>query len=372
MEASKIIAKARTHLMLRQPFFGSIALSLTMEETDEIPSMATDGKSIKYNPKFVQMHKIEEIEGVIAHEAMHVALKHMLRRGDFDRQLWNMATDYAINLIVVDSGLKIPECGLLEREYQGMSAEAIYNRLLQDPPEPESQDWNFGGVEEAKGEDGQGLSESEASALEGEVDVMVLRAHSTAKAMGKVPAGIDGLITEISAPKVDWRDKLRTFIGGDQPDDYSWRRPNRKFYGTYGVYMPSVDHYGAGHVVVGVDTSGSVSDAELAQFLGELSAIAEDMCPASVTVIGCDSKVQSVTQYEQGEPIDKLNSTGRGGTRVSPVFDHIKEQGLPVDSFIYFTDLYVWDFPLEPDFPVLWVSTGSPDAPWGEVVNAKL
>jgi len=85
MEASKIIAKARTHLMLRQPFFGSIALSLTMEETDEIPSMATDGKSIKYNPKFVQMHKIEEIEGVIAHEAMHVALKHMLRRGDFDR-----------------------------------------------------------------------------------------------------------------------------------------------------------------------------------------------------------------------------------------------------------------------------------------------
>ena len=372
MEATKTIARAKTHLMLRHPFFGSLAMSLPFIEDSEIPTMCTDGKSVRFNPEFVLKYTIEQIEGVIAHEVMHVALQHPLRIGDRDHKVWNMATDYAINQIVTDSGLELPSEGLLDPQFRGMAAEAIYPRLLQDQPEPED-GWDFGEITQPQNDDGTPMSESEIEQLAGDINVKVLQAHASAKMQGKLPAGIDGLIGEISKPKVDWRDKLRTFIGGDQPDDYTWRRPNRKFYGTYGIYMPSVDHYGAGHVVIGVDTSGSVSDAELAQFLGEINAIAEDMQPKTVTVIGCDSKIQSVTEYDQGESIETLNSTGRGGTAVSPVFDLVAERELQCDSFIYFTDLHVWDFPdTAPDYPVLWVSTDADEAPFGEVVSARL
>ena len=372
MEATKTIARAKTHLMLRQPFFGSLAMSLPFIEDSEIPTMCTDGKSVRFNPEFVGQYTIEEIEGVIAHEVMHVALQHPLRIGERDHEVWNMATDYAINQIVIDSGLQLPEKRLLDEQFRGMSAEAIYPRLLQDTPEPED-GWSFGEIVTPTNDDGTGMSEADIEALSADIGVKVLQAHATAKMQGKLPAGVDGLIEEISKPKVDWRDKLRTFIGGDQPDDYTWRRPNRKFYGTYGIYMPSVDHYGAGHVVIGVDTSGSVSDAELSQFLGEINAVAEDMQPKSVTVIGCDSSIQSVTEYGQGESIETLNSTGRGGTAVSPVFDLVEERGLECDSFIYFTDLHVWDFPdTAPEYPVLWVSTDADEAPFGDVVRAQV
>jgi len=371
MEASKTIAKARTHLMFEQPFFGSLALTLEMIETSEIPTMCTDGKSIKYNPEFVQLHSLDEIKGVIAHEVMHVAFQHMLRRGELNPEVWNIATDYAINQIVVDAGMTLPESALLDDQYRGMASETVYNRLIQDPPEDMPEGWNFGEVEEATGEEGQALSEEEVKQMAEEVQVNVLRAHQTAEAMGKVPAGVSDLIKEMSSPKVDWRDKLRAFIGGDQPDDYTWRRPNRKFFGTYGIYMPSVDHVGAGRIVVGVDTSGSVNDEMLKGFLAELNAISEDMSPDSVTVIGCDAEVQSVHEYGEGEVIEDLDCTGRGGTRVSPVFEYIRDNDLPVDSFIYFTDLHVWDFPMAPDYPVLWVSTGLDEAPFGDVVVAK-
>lgn len=375
MEANRVMARAKTHLMLKQPFFGSLAMALpTIEDTD-ISTMATDGKSIRFNPSFVDRIPFEQTMGVVAHEVMHVALKHMLRRGTFDPKIWNMATDYAINLIVVDSGLQLPEEGLLDREFEGLSAESIYNKLLEkdengELPQPQ-EGWNFGEVEEMKGEDGSALSEQESDAVEQDIDVKVLQAVETAKMMGGVPAGIDEMVKQMKKPKVDWREKLRLFIEGDQPDDYTWRRPNRKFYSGYGIYMPSVDHYGTGDLVVAVDSSASVSADELAQYLGEINAISEDMSPRSITVIACDTQIQSVQCYEQGETVEMLDAKGRGGTRVSPVFNYIEEQGLDVDSMVYFTDLYVSDFPDAPDYPVLWVSTGADEAPFGEVVSAR-
>jgi predicted metal-dependent peptidase len=370
MEASKIMAKARTHLMLRQPFFGSLALRLQLIEDTEIKTMATDGKSIRYNPDFVQLHQIDEIEGVIAHEVMHVAMCHHLRMGDRDHEKWNVATDYAINLVVVDSGLKIPECGLLDRQYEGLAAETIYARLPQEDLPEEGGAWDFGSVTQQTGEDGSALTESEINAAAEEVQIAVLQAHQAAKAAGKEPAHIEGLIKEMSKPKVDWRDKLRAFLAGDQPDDYTWRHPNRKFYGTYGIYMPSVNHYGVGHVGVIADVSGSTQSV-LKQFLAELNRLTEDMRPESVTVIGCDSKVQSVNTYYSGELIEELDSTGGGGTRMTPAFDWINENAPHVDSVVCLTDLYIWDFPEEPDYPVLWVSTGDDSAPFGEVVMAR-
>lgn len=390
MSASDRIAKARWQLSLSQPFFGALAMGSKIIEDEAVGTMCTDGKSIRYAPSFVEAHTQEEITGVMAHEAMHIAFKHMLRKGDFDHKVWNMATDYAINLIVVDSGLTIPDNGLLDRKYEGMSAEEIYHQLLEEGAggggqggEGESgegdqsdsgsdgEGWNWGQFEEPTDGQGNQLSEADQDALEQELNVRVLEAHALAERAGKVPAGVEGLIEDVLEPKVDWREKLRTFVGGVKPDDYSWAKPNRKMLSVYDIYMPASQTFGAGNLVVAVDTSGSVRDHELSEFLAEISAINQDYAPESLTVISCDSEIQHVEHYAQGETVETLSTKGRGGTRVAPVFDYLEEQGLPCDSLVYFTDLHVWDFPEAPDFPVLWCSTSGDSAPFGEVVRCE-
>jgi predicted metal-dependent peptidase len=124
---------------------------------------------------------------------------------------------------------------------------------------------------------------------------------------------------------------------------------------------------------VGVDTSASVGDEELRHFLGEVNAISQDVNPASITVIYCDTHVNHVDYYEQGDEVTAFNYKSRGGTNVQPVFDYVREHDLPVDHMIYLTDLEVWDFPKSVDFPLLWVSSNpSGKAPIGDTVTIKI
>src|SRR5262245_38471254 len=90
------LTRARTQLVLNQPFFGALCLRLKLM-AGAVPTMSTDGKRILYNPAFVEELKPAELEGVLAHEVSHCALGHFCRRGSRDAKLWNTATDYAIN-----------------------------------------------------------------------------------------------------------------------------------------------------------------------------------------------------------------------------------------------------------------------------------
>ena len=255
-----------------------------------------------------------------------------------------------------------------------MTAERIYDQLAAEQPEqPTPCPW--GDVRDCLGDDGEKLSKSQASQVEATIDQRVMLAAASAKGMGKLPAAIAELVEQMRRSKVDWRDVFNRFIGGDQPDDYTFRKPNKKVWYTQGIYTPSIDKIGVGDVVVAVDTSGSVSTAELQQFLGELNNITDDHKPRSVTVITCDADIKSVVRYEQGDIIDTIECNGRGGTRVEPVFRYIRENDLPVDNMVYLTDMGIWDFPDNtPDYPVLWVSTDPQcsDAPFGETTRIEV
>jgi len=370
MDAKLKISRANTRLYIKHPFFGSLSMSLQFKQAPD-GTMATDGRAVFWCEDFVTSITEDELTGVIAHEVMHVALKHHLRRGERDANVWNEACDYAINLLVLDAGLSLPEGGLVDEAYKGMTAERIYDLLIQDPSKQQgAPEW--GEVVDMTNEDGTAMGEAERQQAEAETDIRVFMAAESAKAVGKLSNAIAGLIDEMRKSKVDWRDKLRRFIGGDQPDDYSFRKPNRKAWHQYRTIMPSVERSGAGNLVVAVDTSASVSNSELQQFLGEINAISDDTCPTSVTVIQCDTGIRDVRRYEQGEVIDSFEVQGRGGTRVTPVFDYVDDNGIQVDTLVYLTDLEVHDFPEQPDYPVLWVSTSADVAPWGEVAMVKV
>ena len=368
MDAQLKVSRAITKLVVGHPFFGSMALSVRVERDDEQPTMCTDGRFIKWNAAFVDEMSEPETLGVIAHEVMHIVLKHMLRLDGRDQHKWNVACDYAINAILLDSGFTLPTPRLHDEKYKNLTAEAIYDRLPDS--EAQSQDAGFGVVVPAKGEDDRQLSDAEAKQLEADIDGRVMVAAEAAKTVGKLPHAIEQIIKRMKRAQVDYRDKMRRMIGGDQPDDYSFRRPQRRMYHMTGIVAPSIEKIGAGDEIVYIDTSGSVSNVELQHFLGELNAIVEDMAPRSITVITADTQVRTVRRYEQGEHIDKIEVGGRGGTAVAPVFEYIREHNLPVDNMICLTDLEIWDFPEAPHFPVLWVSSyqDAKPAPFGETV----
>src|SRR5579884_4288652 len=107
-----------------------VELAVEIDARD-LPTMATDGTRIVYNPAFVDELKPAELEGTLAHEVLHCALGHHCRRGNRDPGLWNEAADLAINPILIKNGFTLPSGALIDPAFTNLSAEEIYARLLQ-------------------------------------------------------------------------------------------------------------------------------------------------------------------------------------------------------------------------------------------------
>ncbi len=382
-KAELAISRARAALVLDQPFFGTLALRLDIVTAPErTRTMATDGRALYYDPAFVEPLSGAALKGVVAHEIMHNALCHHTRRQSRDPRRWNRAADFAINPILIDSGFTLPEGGLIDPQYAGLSAEQIYGRLPADPPgggkgakpgaggagdgEPLP-----GEVWDAPGEDGAPASPAELATAEADWQIAVLQAAQAAKAAGKLPGFAATIARAIRAPEIDWRDALRRYMTSLTRADYSWRRPNVRHLAT-GDYLPSLYSEAMGEVMIAVDTSGSVSDGELAAFASEVNAILEDVRPELVRVVYCDAAIQGEAEFAPEDYPVTLECPGRGGTRFSPVWAWAAERALAPVCAIYLTDLEASDFGDAPEYPVLWVSTGATAAPFGEVVRLRL
>ena len=367
MEVEKRIAKAKTALILEHPFVGSVALNMPMKVNNNVPTAATDGKRVLFNEDFCKELDDEELKFLVAHECMHPMLEHNFRRGERDRYKWNQAADYVINKLLTDEGIgKMPKQGLLDENiYQagGGTSDGIYNNL---PDTPEDQQGNGGqGQPLDSCEDGQG-SPAEVAQQQAEWKVKVAQAAQSAKMMGKLSAGLERLVAEILTPKVDWRDVLQRFVVKCRSDQRSWARPNRRFL-SQGLYLPSISGETLGEIAFAVDCSGSIGQDEINQFASEITTVWQDQRPTKVHVIYFDSEVSHYDEFDRdNEPTIKPH--GGGGTAFSPVFRYMEEHGINPVACIFLTDLCCDDFGDEPDYPVLWVSTHSDKAPFGEVV----
>jgi predicted metal-dependent peptidase len=393
MTIERRLQKARTTLLLDHPFFGTLLFRLKGRESRSIKTMATDGLSLFYNPDFVDTLNAATLCGVLAHEVLHPGLQHHVRRSGRDPKRWNEACDYAINPILLDAGLHLPEGVLVADRFREMSAEQIYNQL-QSEAEQESGD--KGDTQEAGGDGaaspqaspaasdefsapvteggiGQVLDASKANDEAATVEeqarewsVAVNQAVTLAKQAGKVPAGIDRTLDGAAEAAVDWRELLRRAWSETTPADYSWMRPNRRHIWN-GLYLPGVVREGVGEVAIAVDCSGSVNARQLRLFEAEVRSILEGQRPQRVYVLYFDAVVHKVETFEAGERVS-LNPVGGGGTEFAPCFEWLGEHGVHPQTLVFLTDLY-GSFPdSEPAYPVLWASTGSRKAPFGEVI----
>lgn len=136
------MTRARSILVMDHPFFGALAMRMNLIASAAIETMATEGKNIFYNRAFLDTMSALEILFVVAHEVLHCALGHHVRREGRDHEMWNKACDYVINLMLVEAGFIAPSWALLDRKYAGLNAEEVYRILdaakpKQAPQQPE-------------------------------------------------------------------------------------------------------------------------------------------------------------------------------------------------------------------------------------------
>ena len=347
------IAKARTKLMLKKPFHGSVALGSEMIENSQIQTMATDGANIFYNDKFVRSLTLPEVAGVIAHECDHIVLLHVPRMGNRKPVKWNFATDYTINEGIrseLEIGvMELPEGVLLNEKYVNWAAEKIYNDLKDEDVPEDAEDHLISGKD---------LSPSEIKEMEGKAIRRAIAAGETAKAQGKLPARYKDLVEACRDVQIDWKELLPRQMIGDTPDDSTWRRPNRKFI-SQGFYLPSVLRVGVGNIYIWRDTSGSVSKSEQSACLGVVANVVEDIKPSCVFDIESDMQIGKIREYYEGDSMeDLLEVGGGGGTDPNAFLKYVEEHGVDVQAIICLTDMeFNYARLHDPGYDVTWVST---------------
>jgi len=371
------ISKARINLLTDFPFFGSIAMHLIPIELNEeevekygIKTIAVDEYgNLPYNPKFIEKLSDIEVKFVLCHEIMHVCLRHLQRCGTRKQTLWNVATDHAVNDILSHT-FTLPNKCVHFPQLSGKSAEETYDWLIKNArtttkcPQGFVQDKHIYGVSKKKGSSvtsgKKKCSSSSPFFRKGQqpIDVprVVREAHNFARQQGNVPAGIERIFSDILNPVMNWKEVLRKFIVSVIPHDFTYAYPSKKSYSS-GFYMPRVVREFI-DIVVAVDSSGSITDEEYAEFLTEIYAMSKQFENLRMTVIVCDCEIQNVIEVTQTFDPYSIKGRGYGGTSSIPVYKWIKDnKNDNIKLLVYFTDGYI-DIPREDKrFHTLWIIT---------------
>ena len=380
------VQKAKITLM-RDPRFALWSGILMVGRTsvvDNIPTACTNGRDEKYGRKFVAMLKEPELNFVVLHENLHKAYRHLTtwkKLHDLDASRANKACDYVINYMLKeldpnedviampkfkDGAHKGERMGLYDPQYKGMNSKQVFD-LLEDEEGGGGSGGGGDGFDDHDWDGAKEMTEEEKKVLEREIDQAIrqgVMAHQ--KIAGTGGGDLDRDLLELLEPKVDWREMLREFVKStcSAKDTSSWRKVNRRFLST-GTYMPSLIGEKVGHMVIAVDTSGSVGQEELSGFLTEVKGIAEEVKPSQVDLIYWDSRVAAHEEYSEGMVGDIINSTkprGGGGTSPSCVSEYLKEKRIVPECVIMLTDGYVGsDWGRDWTAPVLWAIVGGND-----------
>ena len=369
-------------------FFATLVTRLRPAVANWVPTAGTDGRSIYMNPSFWMNLSLEERQGVLAHEVMHIVEQHSTRQQGRDHFKFNIASDLEINPIIRESGLKLPSnvCIPGEGNFTGLKndeiAETYYNQLSDNKMMKMLAMMNGQGAPGDPKDPGgcggflpTGQTEAERSKVAADWDVAVRQAAQVAKEAhknrqaGNMPAYFEKLLERLlKPPKVPWTSELRQFFIETSRDDYTWSTPNRRYIAS-GLYLPSLFSQHLGEIVMFVDLSGSMMGGDdLARCATEMTAILECL-PSKVTIAYHDTEVKNIQEWNRYDGPIKFIGKGGGGTDHRPCFKWLEEQDKNPAVVIFFTDLET-SFPTNPpNYPVFWVTVHGGNAPFGRVLE---
>lgn len=367
-DAADALKIAKISMMMQKAtvFYTTILFSLKQGFDETLPTAATDGKDLSINPAFfMSLPPVERI-GLLAHEVLHVALDHMHRMGKRDAivtdstgrpiSLWNIAADYVINDLLSQAGYHLPPGGLNDSQYSGKSTEQVYDILYKKTDKQKSdladKCGNNSGADVQFPQDAKGDPVSQDHVTE-----IILRASTQAKSMGQAAGSIPGEVgislQEVINPPLPWHIILQNYLTEFAKEDYTWRRPNRRFLPNF--YMPTAHSEAIANIAIAVDCSCSVSDHEFNVFITKIAEIQDAMHPKKITVVPFDTRIGKVQELtDDDNPFKKLRFTGRGGTQIKPVHDWAAENK-PTVLLVFSDGEFSQPAPKDKSIPIVWV-----------------
>lgn len=379
--AVESLSKAKVKLMLKKDcaFFSTLILQSPVHwvTADEVPTAATDGINLFFNPDFFMSLDNEEKIFLLLHEIMHNVYDHGIRKGFRDHELWNKAGDYVINDELIKRNFKMPKNGLHNVDYRDMSADEIYADLMQKQDEgkgtgpsnpwPDLQDPGQDGDGDGnQGNGGNGIGgipkPTAAQAEEHNKDLLASAtqiSQMSGDKPGTIPGELERHLEDLLNPKLPWTKILAKFLFSINKNDYSWRKPNRRFI-SQNIVMPSLYSEGIGRISFAIDTSGSVSVSDFNRFMSEIAYVFKNFQPKEINVMQFDHQLQGNDQCCSVRDFMQLEFKGGGGTNIDPVLEVFKDDQKS-KALIILTDGYLHqDIRLDPKKPVIWCVYSNP------------
>ena len=348
--------------------YASVIMVGKYEVRDDVPTACTNGIDCKYGSKFIKDMTDSDLRGLIMHENLHKVFQHMFLWQHLykeDGRTANMACDYVINIIIDDIRVRtggfvtLPKGGLLDRKYEGMDSQTVYNMLREDGDGGSGAGGEGDGFDDHDWESGDAMSQEEIEQIGKDINRAIRQGQLMA---GKLGGNQSRALGSLIEPKVDWREQLREFVSSTAvgKDISTWQRVNRRWL-QHDTYMPSTITESVGRIVVAIDTSGSIGAAELDKFLSEVQGICINAMPEKVDLLYWDTDVAAHEVYTQ-EQLDKLTSStkpaGGGGTDVACVSKYLKDNQIRPECVIVLTDGYIYGDWGTWNAPVLWTIVG--------------
>lgn len=414
MNKTDSLAKASKDLMLKEPFYGFFLIMLNkVWNTQGVNTAAVSKNGINYqlsiNEEFWETLTEKHKMGVLKHELLHIGLFHLTNYHKYsDRRLANIAMDMEINQLIEKGWLptdeltkeeydakyeslreslaqqlesnqidettyiaemkKIPGRGIFIEDYADLNLEfragtRYYYDKLRQAKEDKQNNGTSGCENMDKLLDGDDpcdhdtwdqfddLSEAEKKIIDKQLDRLLQEsATQTEKKRGTIPGELRDHILQIGKidpPKFDWRGYVRRFTGTSTRvfTRKLRRKHNKRYEGNPGLKIKMKQH-----MLLAIDTSGSVSDDELREFMSEIHHIYKT--GVAVTIVQCDTKIVSIEEFNG--KTDNIKIGGRGGTSFDPVIDYFNANLKKYTSLVYFTDGEAYTG-LTPKAPTLWV-----------------
>ena len=353
------ITQAKTKLMLENPYFGSLISSLELRVNNNIINTRNLGDAFEYNNEYIEVLSIGEVSTLLANAAMHQALFLFVRGKDKVSSVWNLASDYAINDLLVENGFMLPPMANYASRFEMLYAEQIYVILLNELDLQENDEQE----EEQQRDEMMEEEIPEELLAQEEYELLLEQLNIKLEKHGDLPKGIERFVESKSEAQISWRDELYRYVNTHAKSDYRMFPPSKKHL-YRGIALPSI--YGEElKIVVAIDTSASIDDELLRIFLAELYEIMQVFINYTIELIECDAKIQNIQRLSPQEPLIPTLKGG-GGTDFRPVFDYVENMNEDFKFLIYFTD-GKGSFPnYISHVDTLWVSNEKIDVPFGD------
>jgi len=360
MNVEEKLTRARIQIQNKNSFFAYLSLYLKFKNgKNNLPDNAGMGVDIKgnlyYGEEFVNKISNDELKGVLTHEILHLALLHLIRMGDKEKEIWNIATDITINSLLKKNGFDLPSGlipdynnkieidGYIIENCDEKTAEEIYFELIKNFPQDKRKGIGEININERFDEhfDSKGMSEKEIKEVSEDWNNKINEALVVAKMKGDIPAGFERLFGELHKEKIDWKVMLYNYITNQIPYNYCYSKPHKKSI-CVGEYLPHISKEKI-DITILIDLSGSIGDKELSDFLSEIIGMAKAFKERiNMRLLTHETEVNNNYKVDNGDihKIKQLKINGGGGTSHIEPFNYIKEKVKDCKCVICLTDGY--------------------------------